>query len=91
MTAGDPSGPGCRAFWKANPRPATTFQMADRCDASVGRTIGWPAIVRYIRLPPGRVLAHRRGYEARYGFGYEHSDLQAREIHLIQHSYEGYK
>src|SRR5690606_12270548 len=29
-----------------------------------------------IRVPPGSNLAHRRGFEARKGFDYLHSDLQ---------------
>ena len=29
-----------------------------------------------LRVPEGKVLAHRRGYEARKGYGYEHADLQ---------------
>ena len=39
----------------------------------------------------GKVLAHRRGYEARKGFGYEHSDLQDKVLHKLQHKHEGYK
>ncbi|MBA3945261.1 MAG: hypothetical protein H0X37_11945 [Herpetosiphonaceae bacterium] len=44
-----------------------------------------------IRVPPGKVLAHRRGFEARSGFGYEYSDLQDADLHRLQHHYEGYK
>jgi hypothetical protein len=43
-----------------------------------------------IRVPPGYQLAHRRGFEARLGYSYEHSDLQTRELHVLQHHWEGY-
>jgi hypothetical protein len=43
-----------------------------------------------IRVPPGKILAHRRGFEARRGFGYEHSDLQDIDLHKLQHRHEGY-
>jgi hypothetical protein len=43
-----------------------------------------------IRVPPGKNLAHRRGFEAKEGFGYEHSDLQDIDLHKLQHRYEGY-
>lgn len=39
----------------------------------------------------GKVLAHRRGNEARSGFGYKHSDLQDVDLHKLQHKHEGYK
>jgi len=39
----------------------------------------------------GQVLAHRRGFEARKGFGYQHSDLQTVLLHKLQHHWEGYK
>jgi hypothetical protein len=45
---------------------------------------------RTIRVPPGKNLAHRRGYEAKYGFGYQHSDLQDIVLHKLQHKFEGY-
>jgi RHS repeat-associated protein len=44
----------------------------------------------YIRVPPGKNLAHRRGYRAKEGFSYEYSDLQDIDLHLLQHKYEGY-
>jgi hypothetical protein len=44
-----------------------------------------------IRLPPDKQLAHRRGFEARKGFDYNHSDLQGIDIHKLQHGIEGYK
>lgn len=43
-----------------------------------------------IRVPPGNVLAHRRGFEAKKGFSYNYSDLQNVELHKLQHKYEGY-
>jgi hypothetical protein len=39
----------------------------------------------------GKELAHRRGFEARKGYGYEHSDLQDKVLHKLQHKHEGYK
>ena len=44
-----------------------------------------------IRVPPGKEMAHRRGKEARKGHGYEHSDLQDKDLHKLQHKHEGYK
>jgi RHS repeat-associated protein len=43
-----------------------------------------------IRVPPGKNLAHRRGFEAKEGFDYEYSDLQDIDLHRLQHKYEGY-
>ena len=43
-----------------------------------------------IRVPPGENLAHRRGFEAKKGFGYEYSDLQGKDLHDLQHRHEGY-
>lgn len=43
-----------------------------------------------IRVPEGYNLAHRRGYEAKNGYGYEYSDLQDIGLHKLQHSIEGY-
>lgn len=43
-----------------------------------------------IRVPQGHELAHRRGYEARKGYGYEHSDLQVIKNHRTQHKHDGY-
>jgi RHS repeat-associated protein len=43
-----------------------------------------------IRVPPGKNLAHRRGFEAKKGYSYEHSDLQDIDIHKLQHKHEGY-
>lgn len=44
-----------------------------------------------IRVPKGHNLAHRRGYEARKGYGYKHADLQDVGLHKLQHRIEGYK
>jgi hypothetical protein len=44
-----------------------------------------------IRNPPGYDLAHRRGFEARKGYGYDHADLQLGDLHKLQHRYEGTK
>ncbi len=43
-----------------------------------------------IRVPPGKNLAHQRGYEAKKGYCYEYSELQDVVIHKIQHKHEGY-
>lgn len=43
-----------------------------------------------IRVPPGKNLAHRRGFEAKKGYGYEHCDLQDIDLHKLQHKQEGY-
>jgi hypothetical protein len=43
-----------------------------------------------IRVPPGKNLAHRRGFEAKKGYSYEHSDLQDIDLHKLQHKHEGY-
>lgn len=43
-----------------------------------------------IRVPKGYELAHRRGKEARYGFGYEESDLQVIKNHRTQHKIDKY-
>lgn len=45
---------------------------------------------RNIRVPFGKVLAHRRGFEARSGYSYRFSDLQDVGLHKLQHKYEGY-
>ena len=41
-----------------------------------------------IRVPPGKELAHKRGYEAAKGYSHAHSELQARELHKIQHKHD---
>ncbi|MCM3714439.1 polymorphic toxin type 8 domain-containing protein [Alkalihalobacillus oceani] len=43
-----------------------------------------------IRVPQGYNLAHRHGYEARKGYGYECSDLQTIRSHRTQHKHDGY-
>lgn len=41
-----------------------------------------------IRNPPGKDLAHQRGREAAKGYSYEHSNLQDRDLHRMQHKYD---
>ena len=41
-----------------------------------------------IRNPPGYQLAHRRGYEAQKGFGYEYSEPQHTDLDRLQHRYD---
>ncbi|WP_243292303.1 DNRLRE domain-containing protein [Bacillus sp. FJAT-47783] len=43
-----------------------------------------------IRVPRGYHLAHKRGYEARKGYGYRYSDIQIIRNHKTQHKYDGY-
>ncbi|MDX3775641.1 polymorphic toxin type 8 domain-containing protein [Chromatiaceae bacterium AAb-1] len=43
-----------------------------------------------IRNPPGKDLAHERGREAAKGYGYEHSNLQDRDLHRLQHKYDNF-
>ncbi|MFD1674143.1 polymorphic toxin type 8 domain-containing protein [Alicyclobacillus fodiniaquatilis] len=43
-----------------------------------------------IRVPKGYNLAHKRGFEAKKGYGYSHSVLQEIGLHRLQHKYEGY-
>ena len=43
-----------------------------------------------IRNPPGKDMAHERGREAAKGYGYEHSNLQDRDLHRLQHRYDNY-
>ncbi|EJS05245.1 hypothetical protein EXW31_17105 [Bacillus mycoides] len=45
---------------------------------------------KHLRNPPGYEMAHRRGKEARHGYGYEHSDLQHIKTHRTQHKHDGY-
>jgi hypothetical protein len=44
-----------------------------------------------IRVPNGYLRAHRRGFEARRGYGYEYADLQNTDIHKLQHRWEEYR
>jgi hypothetical protein len=41
-----------------------------------------------LRVPPGKELAHRRGFEAAKGYGYEHSDLKLKADHDAQHKFD---
>jgi RHS repeat-associated protein len=43
-----------------------------------------------IRRPPGKELAHERGREAAKGHGYEHSNLQDKDLHKLQHKYDDF-
>lgn len=44
----------------------------------------------YLRNPPGKDMAHERGREAAKGYGYEHSNLQDRMLHKLQHKYDNF-
>jgi hypothetical protein len=63
-------------------RPNIRLPGSSRVRQLGGRTYGGPG---------GKVLAHRRGLEARKGFDYSNADLQDIELHMLQHRYEGYK
>ena len=41
-----------------------------------------------LRVPPGTQLAHRRGFEAAKGHGYQNADLQLIDLHKTQHKYD---
>lgn len=43
-----------------------------------------------IRRPPGKELAHERGREAAKGYDYEHSNLQDKDLHDLQHKYDDF-
>lgn len=43
-----------------------------------------------IRNPPGKDLAHERGREAAKGYDYRHSNLQDRDLHRLQHTYDDF-
>lgn len=43
-----------------------------------------------IRNPPGKDLAHERGREADKGYSYEHSNLQDRDLHRLQHKHDDF-
>ncbi|MFP4031729.1 MAG: polymorphic toxin type 8 domain-containing protein, partial [Desulfococcaceae bacterium] len=65
-----------------------------RGDQVAGRGNNYPdtggGTRKNVRVPPGKNLAHRRGFEAKKGYGYEHSDLQDIDLHKLQHKHEGY-
>jgi hypothetical protein len=42
----------------------------------------------HLRNPPGKDLAHNRGYEASKGYDYSHTKLQDRDLHRLQHKYD---
>ncbi|MFE6074186.1 polymorphic toxin type 8 domain-containing protein [Paenibacillus sp. NPDC057886] len=41
-----------------------------------------------VRVPQGYQMQHKRGYEARKGYGYEHSVLNITKNHKTQHRYD---
>ena len=41
-----------------------------------------------IHLPPGKILAHLRGFEAQKGFDHKHSKLQLGSLEILQHKYD---
>lgn len=43
-----------------------------------------------IRNPIGKDLAHPRGKEASKGYGYEHANLQDKDLHKLQHKYDNF-
>lgn len=43
-----------------------------------------------IRNPIGYELAHKRGKEARKGYGYEHSNLLDKKLHKLQHKFDNF-
>ena len=43
-----------------------------------------------IRNPPGKDLAHERGRESAKGYGYQHSKLQDKSLHKLQHKYDNF-
>ena len=40
------------------------------------------------RVPPGKELAHKRGFEAAKGYDYSHSNLQEKGLHKLQHKFD---
>lgn len=42
-----------------------------------------------LRVPLGKELAHKRGFEAAKGFDYSYSNLQDKSLHKLQHKYDG--
>ncbi|WP_349654691.1 polymorphic toxin type 8 domain-containing protein [Paenibacillus polymyxa] len=41
-----------------------------------------------VRVPQGYQMQHKRGFEARKGYGYEHSVLNITKNHKTQHRYD---
>ncbi|KAB2836828.1 MAG: hypothetical protein F9K49_01170, partial [Caedimonadaceae bacterium] len=41
-----------------------------------------------LRVPPGKELAHKRGFEASKGFDYDHTVLQDQSLHKLQHKFD---
>jgi hypothetical protein len=42
-----------------------------------------------IRVPIGKELAHRRGFESSKGYDYSHTVLQDKNLHKLQHKFDG--
>jgi hypothetical protein len=42
-----------------------------------------------LRVPKGKELAHRTGFEAAKGYDYSYADLQDKDLHKLQHKYDG--
>ncbi|MEI8321439.1 MAG: polymorphic toxin type 8 domain-containing protein [Alphaproteobacteria bacterium] len=42
-----------------------------------------------LRVPPGKELAHKRGFEASKGYDYSYSNLQDKILHRLQHKFDG--
>lgn len=91
--AGEAAGKSGRSGNQARKREIMADDKASRADR------GWikqevNAIEqgnrKYIRNPPGKELAHERGREAAKGYDYEHSNLQDRDLHRLQHKYDNY-
>jgi hypothetical protein len=41
-----------------------------------------------LRVPPGKVLAHKRGFEAAKGYDYRYADIQEKGLHDTQHKFD---
>jgi hypothetical protein len=41
-----------------------------------------------LRNPPGKELAHKRGFEAAKGYDHSHSNLQNKDLHSAQHKFD---
>jgi hypothetical protein len=41
-----------------------------------------------LRVPIGKELAHKRGFESAKGYGYDKSNLQDKKLHRLQHKYD---
>jgi len=41
-----------------------------------------------LRVPIGKELAHKRGFEASKGYDYQHANLQDIQLHRLQHKFD---